>query len=120
MNTVMHIQLDYQEGAVLRSLGLIERRGFRLLDMQLGDQAPRRQLSVRVDGGGRNPQVLRRQLLRLESVQAVMLETLYPAVDFDGSESPHQCVRALGEFGVRHRPNVVFDPAVFKEPRHVR
>ena len=120
MNTLMHIRLNTREGAVLRTLGLIERRGFRLLDMNLQELAGERRLSLGVDGGERNAEVLRRQLLRLEDVYAVMLQEACAPQPIEGEDSPHKCVRALGEFGVRHRVDGVFNerPAI-REHRHV-
>lgn len=120
MNTLIHIRLNTAEGAVLRTLGLIERRGFRLLDMHLEALSAERQLSLGVDGGERNAQVLRRQLLRLEDVQEVAIEEARVAERPEGEEAPHSCVRALGEFGVRHRTQVVFsERPTFREHRHV-
>jgi acetolactate synthase regulatory subunit len=73
MNYTLHIQLSSVEGAVIRALGLIERRGFSL-NTCIVDEA---------DGNGRNMKVnvsstrpgdlLKRQLERLHDVYHVEL-----------------------------------------------
>ena len=83
MNHTLHIQLSSVEGAVIRTLGLIERRGFSLNTCSVGES----------DGNGRNMQVnvsstrpgdlLKRQLERLHDVYHV---ELMPAVN----KNPHK------------------------------
>ena len=73
MNYTLHIQLSSVEGAVIRALGLIERRGFSLNTCIVGEP----------DGSGRNMKVnvsstrpgdlLKRQLERLHDVYHVEL-----------------------------------------------
>ena len=73
MNHTLHIQLSSVEGAVIRALGLIERRGFSLNTCIVGE----------ADGNGRNMKVnvsstrpgdlLKRQLERLHDVHHVEL-----------------------------------------------
>ena len=73
MNHTLHIQLSSVEGAVIRALGLIERRGFSLNTCIVGEP----------DGSGRNMKVnvsstrpgdlLKRQLERLHDVHHVEL-----------------------------------------------
>ena len=73
MNHTLHIQLSSVEGAVIRALGLIERRGFSL-NTCIVDES---------DGNGRNMKVnvsstrpgdlLKRQLERLHDVHHVEL-----------------------------------------------
>jgi len=73
MNHTLHIQLSSVEGAVIRTLGLIERRGFSLNTCIVGES----------DGNGRNMKVnvsstrpgdlLKRQLERLHDVNHVEL-----------------------------------------------
>ncbi len=73
MNYTLHIQLSSVEGAVIRALGLIERRGFSLNTCIVGE----------ADGNGRNMKVnvsstrpgdlLKRQLERLHDVHHVEL-----------------------------------------------
>jgi acetolactate synthase regulatory subunit len=102
MHHLIHIDLTRSEGALVRILGLIERRGFEVLDMHLMDEPSGRQLILRIDGGGRKAEVLQRQLLRLQDVVSAWLKLAQSVTPFSGDESPHQCVRALGDFGVRH------------------
>lgn len=73
MNHTLHIQLSSVEGAVIRTLGLIERRGFSLNTCAVSES----------DGNGRNMKVnvsstrpgdlLKRQLERLHDVYHVEL-----------------------------------------------
>ena len=68
---VLNIQLRDREGAVLRALGLIERRGFRLHSMVVDEVAAAgREMSVRVSSE-RPVELLRRQLERLHDVMRV-------------------------------------------------
>jgi acetolactate synthase regulatory subunit len=68
---VLNIQLRDREGAVLRALGLIERRGFRLHGMIVEEaSAAGREMSVRVSSE-RPVELLRRQLERLHDVLRV-------------------------------------------------
>lgn len=73
MKRILHIQLSSTEGAVIRALGLIERRGFSLDKCSVSEP----------DGTGRNMEVtvsssrpgdlLKRQLERLHDVYHVEL-----------------------------------------------
>ncbi len=73
MNNTLHIQLSSAQGAVIRALGLIERRGFSLNSCSVS----------KADGDGRNMEVnvsserpgdlLKRQLERLHDVHSVEL-----------------------------------------------
>ena len=73
MNHTLHIQLSSCEGAVVRALGLIERRGYSLNSCSVSEP----------DGSGRNMQVsvsssrpgdlLKRQLERLHDIYRVKL-----------------------------------------------
>lgn len=104
MKAQLHIHLADSEGAVLRTLGLIQRRGFRLLAMHLIEALSaggERRLELIVDGDQRPPEILQRQLLRLVDVFEVRLQSPPPKLPFTDAESPHACVGALGEFGVR-------------------
>ncbi len=66
-----HIELDHSEGALMRLLGTIERRGFSLLNLSANKPDEESYvIQVRL-GGERDPQVLCRQLERLVEVRAV-------------------------------------------------
>ncbi|RST29479.1 acetolactate synthase 3 regulatory subunit domain protein [Sphingomonas ginkgonis] len=71
MSGTLHIDFTPGEGAIIRALGLIERRGFELRDVA----AEGRRLTVAVEprGPGRQLDVLRRQLERLVDVTAVQI-----------------------------------------------
>lgn len=71
MSVDFHIELDHSEGALMRLLGTIERRGFALLNLS-ADKPDEESYVVRVRlGGERDPQVLCRQLERLVEVRVV-------------------------------------------------
>ncbi|HMB56569.1 MAG TPA: ACT domain-containing protein [Arenimonas sp.] len=73
MSRALAIEIDRAEGALLRLLGTIERRGFALIGLQT-DAADNGGLSVRLLlDGERDPQVLCRQLQRLIDVREVRL-----------------------------------------------
>jgi acetolactate synthase regulatory subunit len=79
MKHSLQIQIYAREGAVLRTLGLVERRGFRLESLSVaeaqGDGHAMR-LTVRSD---RSIALLKRQLERLHDVMWVEIETESPA-----------------------------------------
>ncbi len=71
MTVDFHIELDHSEGALMRLLGTIERRGFALLNLA-ADKPDEESYVVRLRlGGERDPQVLCRQLERLVEVRVV-------------------------------------------------
>ena len=74
MNIKLNISLNHVEGAVIRILGTIERRGHKLLGLRSrvpdpGDDI--RELLVDVNCGERSPDVLMRQLDRLHDVISI-------------------------------------------------
>jgi acetolactate synthase II small subunit len=75
------IRIRPAEGAALRALGLTERRGFRVLSMNLepGDESSQ-QLSMLVTSSDRSVQVLGRQLERLYDVEDVSVNPAETAV----------------------------------------
>jgi acetolactate synthase regulatory subunit len=78
MSRCFEIDLDHSEGALLRVLGTVERRGFALIEMNaLKPDAESYSVRLRL-GGERDPQVLCRQLERLVDVRAVRLLPLPP------------------------------------------
>ncbi|KFN44588.1 ACT domain-containing protein [Arenimonas oryziterrae] len=73
MSRAFAIELEQAEGALLRLLGTIERRGFALAGLQ-ADPTGSGGLSVRLSvDGERDPNVLCRQLERLVDVREVRL-----------------------------------------------
>ena len=77
MNHTLNITLSGSEGAVIRTLGLIERRGFSLDRCSVGEiENSRRVMEVSVSST-RPGELLKRQLERLHDVYHVELE---PAV----------------------------------------
>ncbi len=73
MSVRLEIQFTPGEGAVLRMLGLVERRGFRVRSISMTDVANRGSLAVDVEplDSGRHLDVIARQLTRLVDVQSV-------------------------------------------------
>jgi acetolactate synthase II small subunit len=67
------------EGALVRVLGLIERRGFRLGSMQTRATPHGLQLTMTLPGDGRPADVLLRQLRRLHDVLEAALDVARPA-----------------------------------------
>jgi len=73
MSQRLHIELDHIEGALLRVLGTVERRGFALLELSAGKpDAESYALQLTLEGA-RDAEVLCRQLERLVDVRAVRL-----------------------------------------------
>lgn len=78
MNRWIEIELDHSEGALLRVLGTVERRGFALIEMTAAKQDAET-YSVRLQvAGDRDPEVLCRQLERLVDTRAVRLLPVPP------------------------------------------
>ena len=74
MNHAIQIRLRSCEGAFLRTLGMTERRGFRLLSANLQSQEDDyQQLSLVISSPDRSVEVLKRQLDRLHDVIDVMV-----------------------------------------------
>jgi acetolactate synthase small subunit len=73
MKHTLNIQLQATQGTVMRALGLIERRGFRLESCTVGDAgSDGRSMTVSVTSE-RPVELLKRQLERLHDVQRVEL-----------------------------------------------
>lgn len=71
MNYTLHVQLSGCEGSVIRTLGLIERRGYRLIRCSVdeaGNGGQDMQVSV---SSSRSGDLLKRQLERLHDVLSV-------------------------------------------------
>lgn len=74
MSYDLNITIDQTQGGLLRTIGLIERRGFSVLSINLPPSASAEQtLTVRVKARDehRSIEVLTRQIERLETVRAV-------------------------------------------------
>lgn len=71
MSVHFQIRLRHNEGALLRTLGLIQRRGFNVGDLALRHEKCGQLLSLSLDGQGRCPDVLVRQIARLHDVDRV-------------------------------------------------
>ena len=71
MSVHFEIRLKSSEGALLRTLGLIQRRGFAVTELALREAGDAQLLRVAVNGQGRCPAVLARQVDRLHDVASV-------------------------------------------------
>ena len=88
MNINLKISLNYVEGALIRLLGTIERRGHRLLGLssRVCDPAENIQrLVVDIECGERCPDILIRQLERLHDVVSI---NRYPRPEVVGYFEP--------------------------------
>ncbi|GJM11481.1 MAG: hypothetical protein DHS20C11_37570 [Lysobacteraceae bacterium] len=76
MHTLIEICIDRTHGALLRALGLIERRGHQIMAVHaLGVNASQQHYLIAVDSDGRDPEVLVRQLSRNVDLQTARLLT---------------------------------------------
>jgi acetolactate synthase II small subunit len=75
MNYTLHVRLSGCEGSVIRALGLIERRGYRLIKCVVSEPDEDGQdMQVSVTSG-RSGDLLKRQLERLHDVLTVELKS---------------------------------------------
>jgi acetolactate synthase-1/3 small subunit len=67
----LHIELDRAEGSLQRLIGLIERRGFHIDELEVSTSGAYHHVRVAVRGrdAGRNTEVLARQIDRLFGVR---------------------------------------------------
>jgi len=72
MSCCLELALDRAEGALLRVLGTIERRGWNVLSVNAASTAQTYSVNVTLEGE-RDPEILCRQLQRLVDVQEVRL-----------------------------------------------
>jgi acetolactate synthase regulatory subunit len=70
----LELDLERAEGALLRLLGTIERRGWQVLSLTAAETAGRYVVQLTLEGL-RDPQVLCRQLERLVDVVTVRVQT---------------------------------------------
>ncbi len=87
MRHLLHIQLRTAEGAVIRALGLIERRGFRIETVHAGEAQGDGQAMTVTVSGERPADLLQRQLERLHDV--LWVDRPDEAVQWGGQDSTH-------------------------------
>jgi len=75
MNHTMKLTIQRVEGAIIRTLGLIERRGFAVtsIDATADDSAQQMELTIEVHSPQRSAEVLARQVEKLFDVRSVHL-----------------------------------------------
>lgn len=71
MSSHFEIRLDHSEGALLRCLGLIQRRGHTVTEMAMRADPDGPVLSAAIETHDRSPETLMRQLQRLHDVRSV-------------------------------------------------
>ena len=82
MNVNLKISMNNAEGALIRTLGTIERRGHRLLGLSSRASGPAiQQLLLEIDCGERSADVLVRQIDRLYDVISVSKDQTRTPVD---------------------------------------
>jgi acetolactate synthase regulatory subunit len=70
MSTHFEIHFDHSEGALLRCLGLIQRRGHHITEMAMRAHPDGPVLTAAIDTNGRSPETLIRQIQRLHDVRS--------------------------------------------------
>ncbi|UCC13522.1 MAG: ACT domain-containing protein [Gammaproteobacteria bacterium] len=88
MNHTMTLTIQRVEGALIRALGLIERRGFAVtsIDASADEAAQQMELTIEVRSPGRSADVLARQIEKLFDVRSVdLVRTDEPAVQLEES-----------------------------------
>ena len=71
MSTHFEIRFDHSEGALLRCLGLIQRRGYTVTEMAMRAHPDGQILTVAIETNGRSAETLMRQIQRLHDVRSV-------------------------------------------------
>jgi acetolactate synthase regulatory subunit len=71
MTTHLEIHFDPSEGALLRCLGLIQRRGYRVTEMAMRAHPDGPLLTAAIEADGRSAETLVRQIERLHDVRSV-------------------------------------------------
>ncbi len=78
MNHTLRISIRHIEGAIIRIIGLIERRGFSIKSVNTTPSACGQELAMLVEvESERSAQVLARHVEKLFDVHAVSLQDLY-------------------------------------------
>ncbi|WP_417478526.1 ACT domain-containing protein [Maricaulis sp.] len=91
MSNTLNIEIFETEGALVRLIGLIERRGFVISSMAMSapsNGSARVTVDVAARGGARQIDVLTRQIERLFDVHAVSRTTAAETVDFAAGLAP--------------------------------
>lgn len=113
MNIKLRITLNDCEGALLRLLGTIERRGHRLVNLnswQAAGSGSSRDLALDVDCGDRSPDVLLRQICRLYDVLGAAWYQS-PQLDSDGARLTYEATApAMYGLVVRRRDSAADAP----------
>ncbi|MCH8861737.1 MAG: hypothetical protein IID51_04415 [Proteobacteria bacterium] len=98
MSYNLNITIDQTQGGLLRTIGLIERRGFSILSVNLpGGAGSTQELSVRVKAidANRSIEVLARQIERLETVRRVEMTSAQGTAQADSQINSRKPGRAM-------------------------
>ncbi|MEN1727543.1 MAG: ACT domain-containing protein [Pseudomonadota bacterium] len=71
MSSHFEIRFDHSEGALLRCLGLIQRRGYGVTEMAMRADPDGPVLTAAIEANGRSVETLARQIERLHDVRRV-------------------------------------------------
>ncbi len=91
MSNTLHIEIFETEGALVRLIGLIERRGFTIASMAMSapsNGSARVTVDLAARGGARRIEVLTRQIERLFDVHAVSGPALAEPLAFLSERAP--------------------------------
>jgi acetolactate synthase small subunit len=91
MSNTLHIEIFETEGALVRLIGLIERRGFVISSMAMSapsNGSARVTVDVAARGGARQIEVLTRQIERLFDVHAVSTPAAADTPAFAAARAP--------------------------------
>lgn len=100
MKVKLNISAHHVEGALIRILGTIERRGHRLLDLRSRVSNPAEHLQtlqLEIDCGERSPGILVRQLERLHDTVSVQRHAPSEAVDKNHHLNNHRTLPQAAE-----------------------
>lgn len=110
----LNLTIAQTEGALLRLLGTIERRGFRIEGLTVAPQGPLQRIKVALGNTARPAEVLVRQLQRLVEVREVSLDIVRPAFALPAQPDPapelsriaNRSRRGLSFLGIPERVSV--------------
>ncbi|MCK7592767.1 ACT domain-containing protein [Pseudomarimonas salicorniae] len=101
----LNLTIAQTEGALLRLLGTIERRGFRIESLSVTPQGTSQRIKVALGNTARPAEVLVRQLQRLMEVREVSLDIVRPAFALPAQPDP---APELSRIALRQRRGMSF------------
>jgi acetolactate synthase regulatory subunit len=101
----LNLTIANAEGALVRLLGTIERRGFRVEHLSVASDAQGQRVRVGLGATARPAEVLVRQLQRLVEVQEISLDIVRPAFSLPAQPDPQP---ELSRIALRSRRGLSF------------